>query len=90
MPYERGEREPRPAPRRSRYGGYEGYEVFGGPDRYQDGYEPPRQRGNGTGTGTHHPVSRVRYRGGEDSEDRAERRPRRPRDYDADCWEYDI
>ena len=83
MPYER-------EPRRSRYGGYEGYEVFGGADRYQDGYEPPRQRGSSTGAGTHHPVSRVRYRGGEDSDDRAERRPRRPRDHEPDRWEYDI
>ena len=88
VPYERGEREPRPARGRSRYDGYEGYEVFGGADRYRDGYEPPRQRGNGTGT--HHPVSRVRYRGGEDSDDRAERRARRPREYEPDRWEYDI
>ena len=54
-------------------------------------------RGNRTaanGNGTHHPVSRVRYRGGaDDSDNRAEHRtrPRSSRSpWEADSWEYDI
>ncbi len=42
------------------------------------------------GNGTHHPVSRVRYRGGEDGEDYAQHRRRRPRDRAVESWEYDI
>ena len=95
VPYERerSDRE-RPPQRRSRYDrygeGFEGYELFGGYDRddrpgYEPRREPPPQRGNGT----HHPVSRVRYRGAEDADDRVDHR-RRPRETDADRWEYDI
>lgn len=65
-------------------------------DRYQDRYEPPPQRHRPTpkgtnGTTTHHPISRVRYRGSAaDNEPRMEppprsRPPRRP-----ETWEYDI
>ncbi len=48
--------------------------------------------GNGAGNGTHHPVSRVRYRGGEDGEDYDQyRAPRRAaRDRAVENWEYDI
>jgi hypothetical protein len=59
--------------------------------RYDD-YEPLEPHGT-NGNGTHHPVSRVRYRGGaEDAENRAEyRTPRRSRrDREAESWEYDI
>ena len=52
---------------------------------YEPRREPPQQRGNGT----HHPVSRVRYRGAEDADERVEHR-RRARGNDADRWEYDI
>lgn len=59
-----------------------------------DSYEPrePHGRNGATnGNGTHHPISRVRYRG-EEAGDRAEYRTRRsaPRGYEADSWEYDI
>lgn len=80
---ERAQRRERqdPPPRRGRYQGYDGY----------DGYEPMEPHG-GNGNGTHHPVSRVRYRGANEADDRVEYRTRRhaPRDYDADRWEYDI
>jgi Domain of unknown function (DUF6542) len=57
-----------------------------------DDYEPLEPHGT-NGNGTHHPISRVRYRGGADeAENRAEyRTPRRSRrDWEADSWEYDI
>ncbi|MDY6999420.1 MAG: hypothetical protein SW019_22745, partial [Actinomycetota bacterium] len=91
------ERAPRPQQRRPRYEGFEGYQTFGGYDGIggmggYEGYEPPREPRRERGNGTHHPVSRVRYRGGEDGDDRAEYRTRRrdPRDSAADRWEYDI
>jgi len=60
--------------------------------RHVDDY-PPREPHGTNGNGTHHPVSRVRYRGdADDAENRAEyRTPRRSRhDREADSWEYDI
>ncbi len=55
--------------------------------RRYDEDQPPLHGSNGNGT--HHPVSRVRYRGGEDGEDYAQyRRP--PRDRAVESWEYDI
>lgn len=61
-----------------------------------DNYEPREPHGgngfsNGSGNGTHHPISRVRYRA-EEADDRAEYRSRRraPRGWEADSWEYDI
>jgi hypothetical protein len=43
------------------------------------------------GTSSHHPISRVRYRGGADEvDDQPEYRPRRRPQRDADRWEYDI
>jgi pyruvate/2-oxoglutarate dehydrogenase complex dihydrolipoamide acyltransferase (E2) component len=54
---------------------------------------PPREPHGANGNGTHHPVSRVRYRGGaDDAENPAEyRTPRRSRrDREADSWEFDI
>jgi hypothetical protein len=59
-----------------------------------DAYEPRPNTGlNGSnGSGSHHPVSRVRYRGADDGESRTENRtrPRRARDADADTWQYDV
>jgi hypothetical protein len=54
-----------------------------------DTYEPPPSRTNGSST--HHPVSRVRYRGADDGESRVEQRtrPRRSRHAAPDSWEYD-
>ncbi|MGV0849747.1 DUF6542 domain-containing protein [Mycolicibacterium phlei] len=86
---------PPPTERRTGYdrNGYErpGYERTGyeRPERRRryDDYEPrePHTRG------THHPVSRVRYRG-EENDDRAQYRARRraPEGRDVDSWQYDI
>ncbi len=54
--------------------------------RRYDEDQPPLHSSNGNGT--HHPVSRVRYRGGEDGDDAQYRRP--PRDRAVESWEYDI
>lgn len=72
------------------------------PER-RSGYERPERRRRydndlpplsygGNGSGTHHPVSRVRYRGGEDGEDYDQyRAPRRSaRERAVENWEYDI
>ena len=50
---------------------------------------PPTGRNGSSGTGTHHPVSRVRYRA-DDGEPQPEprSRPRRPRDTDSDSRDY--
>ena len=87
--------------RRSRSGGWSGpaergdwsgpaeRDGWSGPGR--DGYEPlePHRR---SAASSHHPVSRVRYRGADESADSPEYRPRRrpPRDHEPDRWEYDI
>jgi hypothetical protein len=74
-------------------------------DRYERGvrperrprvsdYEPRATNGakGSNGSGSHHPVSRVRYRGTDDGESRTENRsrPRRPSNPDADSWQYDV
>jgi Domain of unknown function (DUF6542) len=93
-PYER------PAPRGSRFDGYDMYKDMYEPPRapernryepyepYEPPYEPERRRATASGNGanpTHHPISRVRYRGSAPQEDpkaepngepRAERRSR--------------
>ncbi|ORB64345.1 DUF6542 domain-containing protein [Mycolicibacterium tusciae] len=64
-----------------------GYERPARRRRYDD--DPPLHGSNGSGT--HHPVSRVRYRGSEDGDDYAQyRRPPRSRDRAVESWEYDI
>lgn len=75
---DRSERTERPERRRPRSTDYEPFETF----------EPPVTRTNGS-SGTHHPISRVRYRGSEDDESRTEHRtkPRRPRHSAPDSWE---
>jgi hypothetical protein len=83
-------REPRKAvPPSDRRASYEGPERR----RRIDDYQPLEPRGS-NGNGTHHPVSRVRYRGDADeSDNRAEHRSRpRPQrsSREADSWEYDI
>ena len=83
-------REPRkaapPADRRTGYQRPERRRRF-------DDY-PPQEPHVGNGNGTHHPISRVRYRGGADeSDNRAERRsrPRSSRSSgEAESWQYDI
>jgi len=78
-------REPRKAvPPADRRASYERPERRRRYDDYQ-----PREPHVSNGNGTHHPVSRVRYRGGgEDIDDRAEYRSR-PRS-SRSSWEYDI
>jgi hypothetical protein len=83
-------REPRKAtPPTERRAGYERSERRRRYDDYQ-----PREPHVSNGNGTHHPVSRVRYRGdADDSDNRAEyrTRPRSSRNNpEADSWEYDI
>jgi hypothetical protein len=84
----------------SRYGPYEPYEP------YEPSYEAPRRRraapgGSNGANPTHHPISRVRYRGEAPfdeprAEPRAEPRPERrsrsraPRLPPAESWEYDV
>ncbi len=68
------------------------------PDRHSrfDGFEPfePHgtngSNGNGSLNGTHHPISRVRYRGADEGDQRPQYRstPRAAR-HRADTWEYD-
>jgi hypothetical protein len=64
--------------------------------RRVDDYQPREPRGsNGSnGNGTHHPVSRVRYRGGDDESDNRVENRTRPRSsrspWEADNWEYDV
>jgi hypothetical protein len=61
--------------------------------RVDDDYQPREPHGS-NGNGTHHPVSRVRYRGdAEDSDNNAKHRsrPRSSRSsLEADSWEYDV
>ncbi|KUI47410.1 hypothetical protein AU198_23635 [Mycobacterium sp. GA-1199] len=90
---------PPPSERRTGYDRRSQDRTADRPERRRrfDDYQPrePHGRngsnGNGSGNGTHHPVSRVRYRG-EEADDRAEYRTRRrvPRGWEADSWEYDI
>jgi len=61
--------------------------------RRVDDYQPLEPRGS-NGNGTHHPVSRVRYRGSDDENDNRTEHRTRPRSAlnsrEADGWEYDI
>ena len=54
-----------------------------------EGYEPFEP--HGTGNGTHHPISRVRYRGSDDGDNRVEHRsrPRSRHALEPESWEYD-
>jgi hypothetical protein len=87
----RARRDPydRPAPRSSRFDGYEPYEPPGRFDRYES-YEPRPRRSapSGNGNSTHHPISRVRYRGEEPLNE-----PRGPsgarRGFPAESWEFE-
>ena len=93
-----------PPRRRSRSSSRESRKSVPPPERRSSSYErqdrrrryddyPPREPHVGNGNGTHHPISRVRYRGGEEGDGRAEyrSRPRSSRSgSEADSWEYDI
>jgi hypothetical protein len=58
--------------------------------RFDEG-EPPVAHGT-NGNGTHHPISRVRYRGEDNGEEPSDYRPRRrtTRDRELETWQYDI
>ncbi|MBN3509979.1 DUF6542 domain-containing protein [Mycolicibacterium nivoides] len=60
---------PRERPQRPRRR-FDDYQPF------EDSFEQPKQAPNGSGRSTHHPVSRVRYRGSEDEDHRVEHRTR--------------
>ena len=82
-------RQPGPPPSERRAG----YDRTGErPERRRrfDDYQP-REPHDRNGNGTHHPISRVRYRG-EEADGPTEYRTRRrsARDVEADSWEYDI
>ncbi len=101
-PSRREPREPRePRERRDPYGTpqrrtsrFEPYEAYPSYEPYPP-YEPPsRQRPPGRtngDSGTHHPVSRVRYRGDGESESSRPPRSRRPSgsEWDAESWRPD-
>jgi hypothetical protein len=75
LPRERRSTYDRPE-RARRFDDYEPYEPL----------EPHTRNGN-----SHHPVSRVRYRGADEDDQPGEyRRPRPRRSWDADAWEYDV
>jgi hypothetical protein len=87
-PRSQSAREPRrepPAERRSAYDSYERPERRRRYSDYDD-YEPlePHRTNGSNGSSTHHPVSRVRYRGADDGDRRTEyrTRPRRRHSWD--------
>ena len=89
MPRERRDPYGAPPQRSSRFEPYEAYPSY---EPYPPYEPPPRQRppGRANGdSGTHHPVSRVRYRGeGEDGQGQ-QPRPRRSSEWDAESWRSD-
>jgi hypothetical protein len=95
-PRERSERYDRPQ-RQERSDAYERPERRRRPSDYEP-YEPRPASGmprtpRSTDSGSHHPVSRVRYRAADDSgEPRTENRSRPPRTRkpEADSWQYDV
>ncbi|MDV3124260.1 hypothetical protein M1247_04990 [Mycobacterium sp. 21AC1] len=79
----RGAASPDRAQRRRRFDDYQPFE---------EPFDARPTNGHGAGRSTHHPVSRVRYRGAEDDDNRAEYRSRRrstPPDRQSRSWEYD-
>jgi hypothetical protein len=84
-PYERREPLERPAQyeRRSRRDAYDPVEAYDVPPRRR-----PDAKSAAVPNGSHHPISRVRYRGSSETETRQERSRSRP--WEADSWEYDI
>lgn len=96
-------KQPPPAERRSPYQRSDRSDRSDRHSRF-DGFEPFEPRGNGTGStngangsngangnGTHHPISRVRYRGADDADPPPQYRARpRTAKHQADAWEYDV
>ncbi|TFV55547.1 hypothetical protein E4P42_22165 [Mycobacterium sp. PS03-16] len=88
----RESREPRPSRDARRLPPIDRRDTYERPRRRRlDDYEPLEPHGS-NGSSTHHPVSRVRYRGAEDGERDVEyrSRPRSRRNADPDAWEYDV
>lgn len=87
-PYERREPYERRAPhdRRSRYDSYDPFEAYEAPARRR-----PGANGAAVANGTHHPISRVRYRSGPADVQPYPERPARHRSRaEPDGWEYDV
>jgi hypothetical protein len=88
-PYERREPYERRAPheRRSHYDSHDPFEAYEAPARRR-----PGTNGAAVTNGTHHPISRVRYRGSPADTDTRQERPVRSRSRSAEVedWEYDI
>jgi hypothetical protein len=85
-PYDRREPYERRAPhdRRSRYDS-DSFDAYEAPPRGRHG-----TNGSAVTNGTHHPISRVRYRGSPADTDSRQERPVRSRSPEAESWEYDI
>lgn len=87
-------RDPRKLPPRERRSTYDRPERRPERTRRFDDYEPyePLEPHTRNGNGSHHPVSRVRYRGTDEDDQGSEyrSRPRARRSWDADAWEYDV
>lgn len=90
-PYERREPFERRVPhdRRGRYDSDDAFEAYEVPPRRR-----PGTNGAATTNGTHHPISRVRYRGGPTETESRQERPAARRNnrasLEAESWEYDI
>jgi hypothetical protein len=87
-------RDPRKQPPRERRSSYDRPERRAERPRRLDDYEPyePLEPHPRNGSSSHHPISRVRYRGADEDDERSEYRsnPRSRRSRDADAWEYDV
>ncbi|OBB73104.1 DUF6542 domain-containing protein [Mycolicibacterium monacense] len=81
-------------PRERRSSSYDRPERRPERSRRLDDYEPyePLEPHTRNGSSSHHPISRVRYRGADEDDQRSEyrSRPRARRSWDADAWEYDV
>ncbi|MDA4101204.1 DUF6542 domain-containing protein [Mycolicibacterium monacense] len=81
-------------PRERRSSSYDRPERRPERSRRLDDYEPyePLEPHTRNGSSSHHPISRVRYRGADEDDQRSEyrSRPRVRRSWDADAWEYDV
>jgi hypothetical protein len=88
-PYDRREPYERRVPhdRRSRHDSYDPFDPYEAPPRRH-----PEPHGAAMTNGTHHPISRVRYRGSPPDTDPRQERPvrSRSRSSEAEGWEYDI
>jgi hypothetical protein len=84
-------REPRKQPPRERRSTYDRPERRRRPDD-REPYEPLEPHTRNGSSSSHHPISRVRYRGEDGEDERAEYRspPRARRSWEADAWEYDV